>query len=165
MCTLSFHRHFNYGKSATRTRDSVTIISLTRASDWSLVLVLSSDWLVSLCHPWLRYHWHQDRSHPGTELLLLVTSLLISRRHPHPPSAETSAQAVFWAEADITTELIIHPAVCTLQSLWRYPWNAQANVILFDFCLHFTLRRFTDYSYWLLVWSALVGVACHRGVL
>lgn len=66
ICTLSFHRHFNYYKSATtRTRDSVTITSLTRASDWSLALVRASDWL-----PWLRCHWHQDRSHPGTELRL-----------------------------------------------------------------------------------------------
>ena len=88
ICTLSFHRHFNYGKSATRTRDSVTIISLTRASDWSLALVRASDWLFSR-HPWLRYHWHQDRSHPGTELLhWLVFTINISTS---PPSLSSAA--------------------------------------------------------------------------
>lgn len=83
MCTLSFHRHFNYYKSATtRTRDSVTIISLTRASDWSLALVWSSDWLSSR-HPWLRYHGTRTEVTRGlsSDSLVLAINIVTS-----PPS-------------------------------------------------------------------------------
>ena len=91
-------------------------------------------------------------------------SLLISSPHPLPPSPHPHHQRrqvhrvlgwhLNWAHNPPGSQY----ALCN--RLWRYPWNAHVDVILFDFCLHFTLRRY--YTILILVWSlvrsALVGV-------
>ena len=145
MCTLSFHRHFNYNKSATRTRDIVTIISLTRASYWSLWQpILASDWLLSH-HLWLRDHWHRDRSHPVTELRLTGVWVNIVTFIPLPPSpAETlgltsnSVDPGGWHHDDIITEQLMTD--CAIRIMVIREMHRQMG-FLTNFWLHFTLRR------------------------
>ena len=157
MCTLSFHRHFNYYKSATRARDSVTIISLIRASDWSL-------W--PLHRPligWSLITRGSVITGTRTEVTRVLSSDCLV------PSINISISALSWVSPSPAETLGL--LTSSLGSSWLTEHYGHGDIhemhrqmeFFTDFWLQFTLRRLQNIDTGLV--SSNGYYQCHRGVL